>query len=540
MTDAGAEAPPFPGVPGEHHFKISDRADAWLRIACDGNGLSGTQVRLLRHDTAVHALLGFLTIELKPQIAKAQKKGRAPQGEMLGTQAEVMARIDGLTPVHFADAAVQKEISAALDKDPGAGWEIPLQKITLNATRREFCTVDKCLKCAGQGQFSCIACNATGRSACKGCSGKGGVPCDACNATGRYKRGDGSLIPCSKCGADGFIECLQCNNKKILPCRQCNGLGRSACTECAASGWWTNVTSAVWVCEISFRFQREDAAPEVLALVDFLGSRALATEGHAEILRDAADFNGPNMIVPVAALFAEAEAVFSVEGKEKPAHVAGLHGRILRMEPFLDPYVKPGISALLKISKGGLATGALLEKALRYKLVKKTVRDLPGHLKKTVYQSILKEYGVILSDKYARATVKAGHEALVTLGRGPRLRGLALGTVLAGGIAAAWLFTPARAATLAELQRRMLEKFIPAADGAVWLAGWGAAVLAIRFMATRGVSRFLPQGEKPPLQDAGTEGLYALFTSAVAWLCAASPLAVRPEWLAALLKKFGI
>jgi hypothetical protein len=540
MTDQQGAPIPALGTPGEHHFQIAARAEIFLKAAATGNGLDPGQVRLVKHDTSVWPLHGAVIAILKPHVIKSHRKGRQPQGDQVGSQQLALARIDGMIPEIAGNPDIQEQVAAVVAKDAGAGWDIEAQKVPLRAPPRQICTIDKCPKCVGQGGFNCVPCHGSGRAPCQPCTGSGKTNCTACSGSGQYMRPDGRGVQCVRCHGSGKTNCTTCNGQKTRHCQPCNGTGRAPCGDCGATGWWTTVYSPNWEAEFTFAFNEQDANPGAMTYARQIGFRAVATDGHAEMLHDHPYPEGPAISVPVTALFPLAEAEFAAGGKSMSATVAGLRGRVMRIEPFLDPYIRPALDALVKVSQGGIATGALLATACKTRLVNEVLSSLPKLGKKRTYARVLEDYNPAVSDKYARAAVARGAEALSSLGKGPRMQGFVIGTILAGGMAAGWYLSSVRTQALMFIMARNGARLMPAVDVAVWLAGWGVAVLLIRGLATRAVARLLPAGEKPPVQAMDREGWYALASTFVLWLGFAVTAAARPEWLALILKKFGL
>ena len=52
----------IPDSPAEEHFNICQAAAVFLGRLADGNGLKPNQLRLARHDTAVHQLPASVTV----------------------------------------------------------------------------------------------------------------------------------------------------------------------------------------------------------------------------------------------------------------------------------------------------------------------------------------------------------------------------------------------------------------------------------------------------------------------------------------------
>ena len=205
--------------------------------------------------------------------------------------------------------------------------------------------------------------------------------------------------------------------------------------------------------------------------------------------------------------------------------------------------IKPGINALFKLSKGPMATEALVDQACKYRLIRHTLSALSHQSKKQVYQQLKREYPVGLSDKYANAAVKYAGVAVLTLSKGPRKKGLLVGTLLAAVLSAAYFMVPLRGPLLTMMAQKGMQKHMLGVDLIVWALGWVAAVMVIKFMAAAALKKILPdtaQTGKGGLPSAGNEGMLAIATSFAAWVACAAAAPVKPDWILAILKAAGL
>lgn len=530
-----------PLQPDEKHFQICQRAAEALGRIVDGNGLKADQIRLARHETLVHQVPGFVQVELKPIVASRQLKGNVPAGKVLGSKGDVMAEAAGIVRDVVRDHNIQEQVQQELRKDEGRGFAMKPFKAPLAATAREFCVVETCLKCGGAQFCPCQRCASQGVVPCQACGAQGYQPCQQCGGSGSFMRGGTERVPCQRCAGQGRMQCLTCQGNRQMRCTICGGQGRIGCTECDQSGYWTTMLQLSFEAEGHFHLDRQQVPKEVLEVIDALGERNLATQGLAEIFRAGVDAKDKFIVFPLIAFLPIAQAEFTIEGKPYNAVVAGLPGRIMSMPPVLDAAVKPGITALVKLSKGPMATQALIETACRYRLIRKALAGLAHHSRRHVYQQITKEYPVALSDKYAKATIKYADEALLAIGRVPRRKGLAAGCAGAAAISAAWFLGPLRTAALQAVGGANI-RLMPALDLAVWLAGFAVALLTIKIMAAGALKKLLPenvQSEERGLPSAGQQGWQALGVTLALWLALAFTAPTRPEWIAALLRAAG-
>lgn len=533
----------LPAQPAEEHFQIPQKGAKDLAATMDGNGVKIDQVRLVRHDTQVHVAHAEMRIELKPDMTVSQRTGNQPSGKTMPNKEAVMADAAAQCKVLVADDNVQREIGELLDKKPGRSFGEKPFRFKLAAAHQEYTVVDKCLKCSGATTNPCATCNASGSAPCTGCAGQGATQCPVCYGAGQQQRPDGSRIACGKCSGSGRSLCMTCQGQKTLRCAVCNGHGRTACTECARSGFWTYVYDTHWHGEAEFTLDRKATLPEVVEVMEHLGVQKTATEGHAEILRLVPEVEGDKVVMPYAALLPVAQVEFSIIGKAHPAVIAGLHGRIIEIEPLIDTMTKPGVSALVKLSKGPLAASALVASACRFKMIRQVLAGLAHHSKGHVYQKLIREYHILITEKFAKATVRYADLALLALAEGPRWKGLAAGVLAAGAVYAGYFLSPAREAARGFMVGHRLEQHILAVDFIIWAAGCGLAALAVKIFAAQALKKILPasvQIKDRGLPAAGKQGWLCLPATLVIWLGAAFYTAPRPDWLVNALAKAGI
>jgi hypothetical protein len=532
-----------PATPAEIHFAISQKAATMLGGRVDGNGLKAQQVLLARHDTTVHQIPGVITVSLKPEIVKSQIKGRQPQGQVLDSYAAVLSQSEGDIAAFLVSRDVQQEILQVTDKIPGQGFGMEPQTLALRAAKKEFCSVDKCLKCNGATFLPCNPCNATGKVPCNACNGQGFVSCQACFGSGHIQQNDGSTAACPQCQSTGKIQCLACQGNKMMVCAACQGQCKTGCTECGQSGFLTHIYHVTYKASLLFEADLRQTPPDVRQIIDKLGIKQLAAEGHVEIFRQPPEIRENHIYIPFIALLPVAQAEFSIEGKACPATVAGLRGRILKIDPVLDALVKPGIKALQSLSRGPMASQNLIDTACKYRLIREALSGLTRRPKKAVYQKLVRDYPLILSARYANATIHHANIALLSIGAGPRNKGLLAGTALSAALAAGYYLTPARSRILDVMLQKNISQHIFLLDVAVWLLGWVAAVFTIKFITAQAFRKLLPgslQTGKNDLPAAGNQGLWALLTTFAACFLIAAFSAVKPEWMVAILKPLGV
>jgi len=525
----------LPEHPAEIHFQIGQKAADRLGRLVEGNGLKAEQVRLARHETLVHQIPGAITVELKHDIVKGQLKGKRAFGLVLGAEGDVAAQGVTLAAESSANASVQQEILQHIGKDPVGGWGIKAFRLNLAGTRKQFSVVEDCTKCKGEGKYACNVCNQSGAVGCGACGAQGLSACPSCNGSGMVQQADGSQVPCQRCNGGGKITCTTCQGARQLRCNACKGHGSVGCTECDQSGSWTNTYEVTLHAEGAFDLDRQHLPADVIAVIDKLGLRQLAAEKHAEIFHLVPVAEGNKLIVPYLAFLPLANVELSVEGRAYPAAIAGLNGQVLSIEPLLDGTIKPGINALFKLSKGPLAAEALVNQACRFRLIREALAGLSKQSKRGVYQKLVKDYPLILSDKYAKATVKYASMALLALSKGPRVKGMIGGSLLGIALSAGY-YLGLRAGIAGALKPAIAN----GVDLGILLAASVAAFLTVKITAARALKRMLPDGVTGStgagLPPAGQEGLMAIAIVALGWLALAFFAQPHPGWVEVFLK----
>lgn len=527
----------LPDPSDKRYFGIVQKALKFLKHIADGNGLKIDQINVKKQDTKVHRIEGGLIVEIIPKTALSKKAGNVPYGQVLGSRDDVLALIEGKQPEFMKSGSLHQKLFAHFKQLPDKGWGIKPIKMPVPESQKEFSVVEKCLKCEGQARINCITCNATGMIPCQICYAKGMIPCKTCKSTGYILQEDGSQEACLMCKGLGRVLCHVCRNTRNLPCTICGGKGYIGCTECGQSGYLTHMYSVVYEANIHFALFEEKLPPFVQEAVDKLGVMSLGVDGHAGIFYHPVVFEAQKIIFPLTALLPVATAKISIGEKICPAVIAGLNACVVKIEPFMDALIKPGINALLSLTKNPKKSKKLVDVACKYNILRQTLLDLTRQSKRTVIKKIASEYSEVLSEKYANASVKYASMALLTLGKSMRIKGLILGTVLSYVLSLLYYVGPIKAKVMQVLIQKNLVQFGAFVDVLVWILGYIITIYIIKVMAAHTLRKFLPDMDKKrvtKLPAAGIEGIYALGTTLLALFAA------NIEFMTALFKKFGL
>jgi hypothetical protein len=510
-----------PPEPAPEHFEIAKKAAARLGAMAEGNGLTANQVRIAKEDAHVHRLPAEFSVIIKPDISHRIMQGKVSVGQVLGSKKDVHAQAEKTAQEFLSVETVQKEILAEVEKKPGRGFGAEPFNFKINQSKKEYSVVDKCLTCQGSMFSPCLPCQGTGM-----------LNCNTCLGTGQQRNSDGSLSQCMSCGGRRQSQCLTCH-----------GQGKIGCGECAQSGFTTHIYTAEWHAETTFTLDRKLIPEEILKIVDHFGVKQLSIGEHAEISLQQPALRDHHLIITCYAMLPVTAAEFSVVGRNCPALIAGLHGTVLEVEPFLDGYIKPGINALLKLSKGPMAVDALVQTACKYKVIRETLSGLSHHKKAFVYQKIISSYPKIISDKYAKGLVKYADIALLALSEKPRTKGLVTGTLLAAALSALYFMTPLHVQVTAFFEQKGLGARAFAADIVVYILGCIIAIYTIRIMAAGALRKILPSSvttaKDSGLPSPGGQGALAVLTTLAAFLVPAFMAVQKPAWVLLVLARIG-
>lgn len=500
---------------------IVDKARAWIAACFEGNGLKSEQIRLKQHKTSLHDIPAEVTVTLVPDFRLTSAPGRSPQGETVASKQDAAIKIAAFAGAALSSSSIASDIRTTLDADTSRGWGMGALRIPLAQTKKEFFCIEPCPQCSGRNFVPCVDCKSTGN-----------IPCPFCYNTGVYQQGSGQRLPCIRCNAQGHTPCLRCNGQKQI-----------ACASCRRQGVWTHAWKGQCLAEFHFSPLRAQAEPEIWAIAEMLGFQTLATEGHALLKIGDPVLQGQTLHVPVTASLPVTQAEFLIEGKAKTATLAGWKGRVVKIDPLLDPYIKPGINALLKLSKGPMAALALMTTACKCRLVRNALIAAAAHSRKAAYNEIKQEYALIVSDKYARATAQHAGNLIQIVSARPKRLGLMLGLLVSSLMAGTYYFMDGRLQAGALLKARGMERFIVGVDFSVWAASLAISIIIIRVLASTTMKKILPPeilAGKRASVSAGLYALYALGATLIVFLAISAVSPVKPEWMLPALKHIGI
>ncbi len=256
----------------------------------------------------------------------------------------------------------------------------------------------------------------------------------------------------------------------------------------------------------AFTLRRQGVNEAVLEVVDRAGARAMALENMLEI--GVADWAVEKdcLRLPLRAHLHLTRAEFSIEGRFFTAMLAGSAGGVADIDPFLDKWLKNGITALLKLSRGPLATGSLIATARKYRLLRDILQALTENRPRSVYQKMAKAYPKSVSDKYLRAAVKYADAAAGSLAVLPRREALVQGLIVSLALNIVYFYAGARA-----LAGQYLPAQIDVAllDGVLAVFCLTLTIALMRRKMKRALRALIPAGPLARWRRLGLDGVYA-------------------------------
>ena len=309
----------------------------------------------------------------------------------------------------------------------------------------------------------------------------------------------------------------------IEPCSACKGTPQQSCAICAGSGESTKILTARYTAEISFTLWRQAADMVALDAIEKLGIRNVGVNDLGDIFIMPLAVEGTRLRAQCVAFIPVAKIEFSLEGRFVTAVVAGKQGQIVSLDPILDKFIKPGVAALLKLSRGPLAVDSLVSMAMKYRLVRQTLQALLIYPRKSVYLQLKRDYPIGVSDKYLRAAVKYAAAAQDALMVEPRQQGLRLGVILGIVLSFAYLF--ALRLLIADATLAI------AADVGVVAVLSALTMFIIRKRAAQRIVAITRAAKAPAqLPPMGREGMKAPIMVALAFFAAAILVPVKPPY----------
>lgn len=556
---------PEQGVPD-----LAETAGKHIASWVAGNGLQATDVKVTDKQQDVYSFEVGVDLEFIPIVVEKREHGKSSSGLVCESKMDMQKNIEEIKTQDLETQEVMGLVGAKIKQSPLQGWGLK-QKLPLKEIGAEFIYHETCPQCKGKKKESCSKCTGKGKIACFNCKGFGLMECFSCNGAGTITGPDGTQKECSKCHGKRKSKCIECQGKKFMICDMCRGSKYQNCKSCSQTGYHTVRNHVSFETRVSTTVQTENFPPAVFALWEATGEKTFVADKHAQAMLLAPDevvvspteaphpapqeehAAMPGQVLPeqeqappsapvqgdvdlrlryhVEVPYGHAE--FAIGEKRYESDLAGYQSWLVKIEDFIDPLVKQGIGALQKIVKGPMAQSSLIDKALKYRLVK----DVFSQTGKTSKGGLLKYLKVTyprgLSDKYAKACIHYADLAIKALTEKPRMIGMGIGIAVSCAVFAVWFFAGLRTKALASLA----EPDHMIADLGLAVVFSVAAYFTVRIFAKSALKKLLAfqaagRDVKQSLPPAGNQGLYAIAASLLAFAVMAFLTPEQPAWFA--------
>jgi len=521
----------------QNYPDLSHLACLQIQDLVTGNGLQKNQVRVSEQTQNILQLSGLLKIKLQPTVSTETASGRFSSGIEVASENDFQLALQKNIEESLSNPQIQSKIVNILNETADQGWAFDGEEIKLPENQKVYFYSDTCHNCDGKKSITCSSCHGDGLIPCGKCLGDGNIVCVHCEGLGDTLMPDGSQQPCRRCKQRGMVLCPNCRGRLNLTCIQCKGTKQLPCTSCHQTGVITVLKKIDYTANTEFILDLSEIEGELKKALQEVDTAKILSEHHAKLI-NVKRFDDQNEKVLKSIYTVEipvSTAVFSLNGQAYPAFIWGQNALISRINPFLDHLIKPGIAALQKISKGPMASGALIQQAGKFTLIKTVLNHINSHSKKHIFTQIKKDYPVGLSDKYAKACISFAHKAVQKLTEKPRYIGCAVGLGISGILMGGWFF--------GGLQKQILAKIAPqyhnASDFILLGFCWLITFFAIKFLAAQKIKKLMPQQmlDKGHLPAAGNLSYVALILLVIILALCLFFAPIQSQWFVQVLSK---
>lgn len=359
--------------------KLIERTLKRLQALVKGNGLRIEDIKVENCAVKVYSFTAKTALKLTPRYGVRIEPGRNTASELATSQEDFQKELSLSLIRARTEPAKRQIIIGAVFSRPDKGFGMKNQKMTFDALARNLVTHEGCPACSHTGKLQCAKCYGHGVLTCQNCQGRRQTVCPQCRGTGHTPTANGHQT-CSKCRGDGKISCIKCHGRGQVQCSVCAASGTLPCKKCAGTGWLSHLAHIEIEALISFDFQRDVIPPEVVKMVEALGSR-LVEKGDLEVvLRSAQLQDQTHSKEPDDMIFIDydvqvpyGDIQFRFKNKIIPATLFGYHGRLIEAPAFLDDMTKKGQSVLLEASKGLGNVAGKIARAAKYKMLQDVI-----------------------------------------------------------------------------------------------------------------------------------------------------------------------
>ncbi len=223
------------------------------------------------------------------------------------------------------------------------------------------------------------------------------------------------------------------------------------------------------------------------------------------------------MAIHYKARFPYGDLVFSVNGKPITAHLFGNRGKMLKLKPFLEDMIEPGLEHLGRAAQGEGRVANLIKKASQYKLIASALLFVSSMPKKKAFMALKRKYPMGISNDAVMQIIKQSDQALGNVTRKPRYIGLGAGLIVTALLIGGLLLTKTYAAIIIKMPHLIFEIIL--STGLVGLCGYLTTIIIKKFAdkaRSQAIGHLMAASTKmvAPARTR-TSGLYAYIGAAI-------------------------
>lgn len=450
-----------------------------IRKLCDGNGATADSVQIKEARGEVLEMQGITHIELTHKTEQERKAGKHVQGALIPNPQMLKAEIDKNIKKMGKNDDSRKVIIGKLLNRADKGFSSHGEEIDLPEFGMEYTTHDPCGSCQGKGGNTCKRCNGRQQETCTQCHAKTMIPCRKCSGNGFTMGQDNKQQQCNFCFGHRQVACPLCQKRGTIKCRICNATGQTKCDTCRGSGTFSVFTKLTIAIKTLFEMDRTSVPAPVVYAIENNGDKLVAQK-HIDLLSaESVKREDGGMAIHYKAKFPYGDLVFNVNGKPITAHLFGNRGKMLKLKPFLEDMIEPGLVHLMRAARGDGTVSNQIKKASQYKLIANALLFVSSLPKKKAFIALKKKYPMGISNEALMQIIKHSDQALGNVTRKPRYIGLGAGLGLTTIIMGFLYLTKTYAALVIKIPNFAFEVILAA--GLIGLCGYATTIIIKKF-----------------------------------------------------------
>jgi len=402
-----------------------------IQKLCAGNGAKADEVTITSMEGEIVEMQGLTHIEVTHDTQMEEKAGKLEVGTLLPSPEAFEPALTEVLAGLTKNGESRKFISGKLLNRPDKGFGSHGEEIALEEMTQEFSAHAPCRTCGGEGKSVCKTCGGRRQQVCTQCHGKTAIPCRNCAGAGQIAGPDGAQKQCTYCFGKRHVGCPLCQERGKMACRQCRGAGAMKCNPCKGLGSFTQIARSIPVAQTLFEMDRA-AIPHAAVYAIENSSKQVAAGGHIDFTAKSVLRKDGGMAIQYDALFPYGDVEFDIKGAKYKAHLFGKKPKIMKLKPFLEELIAPGMAALKRAASGQGDAAGLIKKAVRYRLLSRGVILAATQPKKKAALELKKRYPLGIENQSIMKIIGTADKAISHITRIPRYIGLGIGLSVTG------------------------------------------------------------------------------------------------------------